>query len=374
MSSIYDTTNLVENLININVNPLGRINIGSNTLDHSLNIGTGGVRTITIGNFTSNIIIPTDVNITGDMIITDGSIYVDGSIVSPFDPISIFEITNTTQSTSTDSGSIITAGGLGVSKNVYIGGDLEITNTTQSTSTDSGSIITAGGLGVAKDVYIGGDLEITNTTQSAAINTGAIVTAGGLGVAKNVYIGGDLEITNTTQSAAINTGAIVTAGGLGVAKDVYIGGDLAIATSKSYKINTTSLGSYSNIIFAVGNLGATGGAISTTEPLYARYSYIQQNTIFIIFNITLTTGSDYAGTDLLTITTTTLPNFYDVDDDDDEQIYVPIQIYASGVYQSSWLEISQSVATLTFTFRGTFAISTTYTCSGQLNYQLATAL
>ena len=306
MSSIYDTTNLVENLININVNPLGRINIGSNTLDHSLNIGTGGVRTITIGNFTSNIIIPTDVNITGDMIITDGSIYVDGSIVSPFDPISIFEITNTTQSTSTDSGSII--------------------------------------------------------------------TAGGLGVAKDVYIGGDLEITNTTQSAAINTGAIVTAGGLGVAKDVYIGGDLAIATSKSYKINTTSLGSYSNIIFAVGNLGATGGAISTTEPLYARYSYIQQNTIFIIFNITLTTGSDYAGTDLLTITTTTLPNFYDVDDDDDEQIYVPIQIYASGVYQSSWLEISQSVATLTFTFRGTFAISTTYTCSGQLNYQLATAL
>jgi len=340
MSSIYDTTNLVENLININVNPLGRINIGSNTLDHSLNIGTGGVRTITIGNFTSNIIIPTDVNITGDMIITDGSIYVDGSIVSPFDPISIFEITNTTQ----------------------------------STSTDSGSIITAGGLGVAKNVYIGGDLEITNTTQSAAINTGAIVTAGGLGVAKDVYIGGDLEITNTTQSAAINTGAIVTAGGLGVAKDVYIGGDLAIATSKSYKINTTSLGSYSNIIFAVGNLGATGGAISTTEPLYARYSYIQQNTIFIIFNITLTTGSDYAGTDLLTITTTTLPNFYDVDDDDDEQIYVPIQIYASGVYQSSWLEISQSVATLTFTFRGTFAISTTYTCSGQLNYQLATAL
>src|SRR3989344_6479218 len=267
MSSIYDTTNLVENLININVNPLGRINIGSNTLDHSLNIATGGVRTITIGNFTSNIIIPTDVNITGDMIITDGSIYVDGSIVSPFDPISIFEITNTTQSTSTDSGSIITAGGLGVAKNVYIGGDLEITNTTQSTSTDSGSIITAGGLGVAKDVYIGGDLEITNTTQSAAINTGAIVTAGGLGVAK----------------------------------DVYIGGDLAIATSKSYKINTTSLGSYSNIIFAVGNLGATGGAISTTEPLYARYSYIQQNTIFIIFNITLTTGSDYAGTDLLTI-------------------------------------------------------------------------
>ena len=124
----------------------------------------------------------------------------------------------------------------------------------------------------------------------------------------------------------------------------------------------------------MGNLGATGGAISTTEPLYARYSYIQQNTIFIIFNITLTTGSDYAGTDLLTITTTTLPNFYDVDDDDDEQIYVPIQIYASGVYQSSWLEISQSVATLTFTFRGTFAISTTYTCSGQLNYQLATAL
>jgi hypothetical protein len=64
----------------------------------------------------------------------------------------------TTSSTSSTTGAVKIAGGLGVAENINAAGYIKTTATTQSTSTTTGSIITAGGMGVAKTIYVGDDI------------------------------------------------------------------------------------------------------------------------------------------------------------------------------------------------------------------------
>ena len=94
--------------------------------------------------------------------------------------------TNAVTSSSTTTGAIKTAGGIGVTKSVYIGqsltavgnatfggdffieGQFESVNATVSINSASGSIITAGGVGIAGDMFIDGKIDL---------GTGAILTA-----------------------------------------------------------------------------------------------------------------------------------------------------------------------------------------------------
>ena len=90
-------------------------------------------------------------------------------------------------------------------RNIYIDGTatidaiqadetITVSGTTQSTSNTTGSIITAGGVGIAKDVFLGGIFNVDNTTQSTSNTSGSIITAGGVGIAKNVTIGGSVNV------------------------------------------------------------------------------------------------------------------------------------------------------------------------------------
>jgi len=83
---------------------------------------------------------------------------------------------------------------------VEIAGQLLAKDTTQSTSSVTGGVVAAGGVGIAKNVNIAGTAHIYDTTQSTSAVTGSLILDGGLGVAKNAYISGVGHISNTTQA------------------------------------------------------------------------------------------------------------------------------------------------------------------------------
>jgi hypothetical protein len=86
---------------------------------------------------------------------------------------------------------------------------------TTATSTDTGAVIVAGGVGIGGDLYVGGkivaqELDIQYTTVTTTIvKTDDIITT-----------------YNTTNSTSTDTGALIVAGGVGIGEDVNIGGTL----------------------------------------------------------------------------------------------------------------------------------------------------
>ena len=86
--------------------------------------------------------------------------------------------------------------GFGLDGSTTFPGKVNITDTTQSTSTSSASLTTAGGLGVAKAAHIGGIVHITNTTASTSYTTGALIIDGGLGVNGNINLSGNINIVS----------------------------------------------------------------------------------------------------------------------------------------------------------------------------------
>lgn len=101
-----------------------------------------------------------------------------------------------------------------------IQGPISQTNATDSTSSLTGALRTAGGLGVALAAWIGGIFRVTNTTASTSTSTGAAVVTGGLGVGGAAHIGGsaviggDMQATGAASASNLsgtNTGDVTLA-------------------------------------------------------------------------------------------------------------------------------------------------------------------
>jgi hypothetical protein len=77
---------------------------------------------------------------------------------------------------------------------------LAVSGDTDAASAVTGTLKTAGGLGVAKKAYVGTDLNVganaivAGATDATSSTSGSLKTAGGLGVAKKAYVGTDLTV------------------------------------------------------------------------------------------------------------------------------------------------------------------------------------
>jgi hypothetical protein len=118
-------------------------------------------------------------------------------------------------------GSFVTLGG------AYVTKAAKINSGTAASSTTTGALTVAGGVGVGGAAYVGGVLRATDTTAASSASTGSGTFGGGLGVAGKGYFGGALNVLDTTDTTSETTGAGIIAGGLGVAKNLYVAGPMA---------------------------------------------------------------------------------------------------------------------------------------------------
>ncbi len=94
---------------------------------------------------------------------------------------------------------------------VNINGTLEVTGTTTSTTTTSGSLKVAGGVGVVENLNVGGVTKVWDGTDATTTTSGAVQVVGGLGVAKTLFAAdvssGSVIVSDGTTSTTTTSGS-----------------------------------------------------------------------------------------------------------------------------------------------------------------------
>jgi hypothetical protein len=126
-----------------------------------------------------------------------------------------------------DNGALIVGGGVGINKNLFVGGNTSTVGNSSVTGDSSvtGSLTVATTLRVNGNSILGdnlgdstttsGSLRVLSTTQATAFNAGALVVDGGVGIGKNLYVSGstflygDLTIYGTGSVVNISSSTII---------------------------------------------------------------------------------------------------------------------------------------------------------------------
>jgi hypothetical protein len=160
-------------------------------------------------------------------------------------------VTSSTNATSTSTGALQVAGGVGIGGNLYVGGEIvaqkltiqyttvttisvvtddvtTINNTTQASSTTTGALIVAGGVGIGKNLYVGGSLTVTgniNATITGTITTAINLANGNIGrmpyqtgIGATAFIG-----AGTTGSILVSNGATVIGPSFKTTSSILVG-------------------------------------------------------------------------------------------------------------------------------------------------------
>jgi hypothetical protein len=161
---------------------------------------------------------------------------------------------------------------------------LNVSNTTDSTSISTGALIVSGGVGITKNLYVGGTADFNNAIMDkATIDSGTIDnTIIGSTIASSANFT-TLNVSNTTDSTSISTGALIVSGGAGITKNLYVGGtikttNLIVNTVPSGIVNNLVLG-YSTLIdtstFTNSTIMVTSGSLYVTTYLPIYYNNIE---------------------------------------------------------------------------------------------------
>jgi hypothetical protein len=198
------------------------------------------------------------------------SIYTTGNITVPIGYVSSSQLTciGTLDSTASTNGSINTGGGIGCAKNMHVGQtvtsnatstgsvsvtgsgtSLSVSSTTDSVSTSSGSIVTQGGVGVQRNLVVGGVGQVEISQNATSAITGAIrCTNGGIGCKQDIWTDGNLHVQNIDARSSISVNGPL----IGVRLQLNAGGIWNALVSEyeggsDYALVMNSDGSYDNV-------------------------------------------------------------------------------------------------------------------------------
>jgi len=174
-------------------------------------------------------------------------------------------ISSSTNSTSTNAGALRVTGGVGVGRNLYVGGQLVVTNSTVSTVSD-GSLLTINHPGNKNWAVLIGDAVNTGSTTGIYLRStttsyiawgaqGSLVfTSSGVGIERmRIDSSGSLVIATTTSAINSQSGALQVAGGVGIGGDLYVGGNIYGKISGTVTATTHIVGGAANrIVYNTG--------------------------------------------------------------------------------------------------------------------------
>jgi len=122
---------------------------------------------------------------------------------------------------------------------------LTVSSSTNSTSSDSGSLVVTGGVGIGQDLTIDGIIRSNNTTTSIDSTSGAAVIAGGVGIGGDLNVAGNINavgnihaVGNITAEGNIQLGNSATTDTLVVGAE--IDSDLIPKADNTYKVGSTT--------------------------------------------------------------------------------------------------------------------------------------
>ena len=144
-------------------------------------------------------------------------------------------------------------------------GNLVVATATNSTSSTTGSIVTAGGIGVAQDAYIGGKLYVGGNTTF--INTTIINTTDTLS-APTIFAG-QIGNSGTTLTGTLSTASQTNITAVGTLTGLTVSGAIVPSSNASINLGGTS-SQYFNNVYAVNFLGTSTTA--KYADLAERYS------------------------------------------------------------------------------------------------------
>ena len=147
---------------------------------------------------------------------------------------STLKIAGTEQSNDKDTGCLVLEGGLGVEKNVNIGGHLNVTGIA---TFGSGNF--SGGTFGNVQIAVTGNQEIDTKAGELLLDS----NNGQVKVDDNLYVTGITTLANGQASTSGTTGALVVTGGVGIGGDLHVAGDItAFSTSdRNVKTNVTPI-------------------------------------------------------------------------------------------------------------------------------------
>jgi hypothetical protein len=207
-----------------------------------------------------------------------------------------------TNAISTVTGALQVVGGVGIGRDLWVGGKItaqelniqyttvtttviftddiiRTSNITPSTSVNSGALVIGGGAGIGLNLNVGGNLNVatnaaivgsftaTNSTvTSLLVNStvnatstlsGAVIIRGGLGVGRDLYARN--MFTNghavSTQTYALNTATTSTLGGVRIGNTMLIDGNAVINFNTNTAVTTATYATYALTTATVGSLG-----------------------------------------------------------------------------------------------------------------------
>ena len=275
----------------------GSTYIGVSASTGSITVQNFGVQTLTAG--TDTALTLTGAN-TGTVTVWNTSNLQTVTQRGATTPYSI-TITSSTNATSTGSGALQVAGGVGISRDLWVGG------TISRAGNLSGSAWNSNGIGLSIPAATYTDTSLTGAQTSTTVNSFGIPTIAASGGtptftdAANVYIagaptqgagvtisnpwslyiaGGKTKLVDPTNATTTATGALQVVGGVGVGGSIVAGGSITAGTAATGSpviglvSNNLTIASYTSSALGASSTGTTQTLDSWSSISYrsARYS------------------------------------------------------------------------------------------------------